>query len=332
MWTSRTKAWQVYTHPYAEWKWGLVDRWLQLRLGAWASREEQRLTGRQLGFMTDTAGGGPAVLDPSVYLWEKVRHVYDPAYIRPRGWYLIDRTSDYHRHRGTTSILAGYGWLRASLSPRLEALLGGRYEYWHRDLYYTPLVTNIEMPLRTYRTGHLLPAFLLKYAFTEHQSLRLSANLTLIRLPLPAQVPLAYFDYLWAFYWKGDTALTTGHSYNFDLRYEQLRDKDNLLAVTFFYKRLYNLPEQYLIPASFQLTYTYSLRNRSWGEIAGIELEARRTLYQTENTRLWLYLTATLSESAAEASFLKKLGHLEGRIQGQAPIILNAGTILDKKR
>lgn len=332
VWTSRTRAWQMYAHPYAEWKWGLPDRWLQLRIGAWASREEQRFTGRQLGFMTDTAGGGPAVLDPAVYLWENVRHVYDPAYIGPGGWYLIERTTDYHRHRGLTSILAGYGWLRVGFSAQLEALLGGRYEYWHRTLYYTPLATEVEAPLHTYHTGHWLPAFLLKYALTERQSLRLATTLTLIRPPLPAQVPLAYFDYLWAYYWRGDTALTSGRSYNLDLRYEWLQDKENLLAITLFYKRLYNLPEQYLIPASFQLTFMYSLRNRAWGEIGGIELEARKTLYHQGDNRLWLYFTGTLSESAAERSFLKKLGRLEGRLQGQAPIVINAGALFESKR
>ncbi|GIV25294.1 MAG: hypothetical protein KatS3mg026_0986 [Bacteroidia bacterium] len=145
-------------------------------------------------------------------------------------------------------------------------------------------------------------------------------------------MPLAYFDYLWAYYWKGDTTLITGRSYNLDLRYEYLQDKDNLLAITLFYKRLYDLPEQYLIPASFQLTFTYSLRNRAWGEIGGIELEARKTLYQTERTRLWLYATAALSESAAQQSFLKKLGRLEGRLQGQAPIVVNAGLLFDTPR
>ncbi|MCS7163259.1 MAG: outer membrane beta-barrel protein [Bacteroidia bacterium] len=330
--TTKSHALQGYVHPYIEKRWDVGQSWLQLRLGGWYSRESQRFRARQLGFLTDTAGGGPNVLPSEVYAWDNIREVYNPAYIREGGFYLIDRTGDYHRHRGETEILAGYGWFRTAFGKRWEMLVGARYETWARTLYHIPILTPRETTFARYREGHLLPAFLAKYALTERHILRLGANLTLIRPSLPTQVPFKYFDYLWAFYWVGDPSVTSGRIYNVELRYEWLRDKDNLLAIGLFYKHLRNLPEIYLIPASYNLVFTYSTRQRRWGEIMGIEIEARRTWWENPKGRLWGYATLTLSESALERPLGGKLGRLEGRIQGHAPLVGNLGLLYSSFR
>jgi len=332
VWHSRTQAFQIYAHPYTEKKWGKGDRWLQLRLGGWYSQENQRFSGRQIGFMTDTAGGGPNVLDPSVYDISNIREVYAPSHIRPGGWYLIDRTGDFHRHSGHTQIIAGYAWLRASWHPRWEALIGTRYESWMRHITHIPVATERETTFVRYSEGDLLPAFLLKHRIGEYHSLRLGTNLTLIRPPLPTQVPLRYFDFFWAFYWQGDAAIQTGRSWNIDLRYEWLRSKEKLFAISLFYKRLRKLPEVFLIPASYTLTFAYATRSRAWGEVFGTEIEMRYPIWETERSNLWSYLTLTLSESATEQSLWRKIGRLEGRLQGHAPIVGNAGLLYTHSR
>ncbi|MCX8111719.1 MAG: hypothetical protein N3E49_00755 [Bacteroidia bacterium] len=50
--------------------------------------------------MIDTTGG-PSDLNPAIFLPQQARTIYSPQYIRPRGWYLIDRTGDYPNHRGS---------------------------------------------------------------------------------------------------------------------------------------------------------------------------------------------------------------------------------------
>lgn len=298
VWTSRSRARQGFLHPWVERRWETSWGWLQGRLGAWFSQEHQSFRSRQLGYMPDTAGGAPDVLDPAVYTLPFIRRVYDPEYILPGGWYLIERTSDLHNHRGRTTILAGYGWLRAALGRRWEALIGLRYEYWQRKLWHVPIATEQEEPLQTFQDAHLLPALLVKYRLAEKHSLRLGGNFTLIRPPLPSQVPLRFFDFMYAYYWSGDLTLSTARSYNAELRYEWLSDKDNLLAAGIFYKYLRNLPEIYMTPASFMAVFNYSNRKRRWGEVMGVELETRKTLWENQSHRFWSYLTLTLSESA----------------------------------
>lgn len=332
VWTSRVQAHQLYVHPYLSRRWERGERWIEARIGGWVSQELQRFRGRQLGFMTDTAGGGPNVLDPAVYALENIRAVYSPEHIRPGGWYLIERTGDFHRHAGQTRIYAGYAWLRSAFHPNWEILLGGRYEAWQRTIQHIPIATETAQTFLRLTDAHFLPSFLLKYRLSEYQALRGGVSLSLIRPPLPSQVPLPYFDYLWAYYWIGDSTLRTGRSYNAELRYEWLKDKDNLIAVGVFYKQLRNLPEVYLVPASFNLVFTYSTRQREWGDVFGIEVESRRTLWQGEKARIWSYLTLTISESGLEQSVWRKIGRLDGRLQGHAPIVGNTGLLYTRPR
>ncbi|MCX7652833.1 MAG: hypothetical protein N2200_08225 [Bacteroidia bacterium] len=331
VWTSRAVAYQGYAHPYVERRWGTQGRWLQLRIGGWHSLEQQRFEGRQLGFMPDTVGGFPTMVQ-SVLNIQHIREVYSPLYIRPGGWYLIDRTTDYHRHKGVTRLSAGYGWIRTSWHSRWEALIGLRYETWQRHIQNTPIATERETTLVRLDERHILPVLLLKYRIGEAHALRIGTNLTLIRPPLPTQVPLPYFDYFLGTYWRGDENVRTGRSWNADVRWEWLRSKDKLFAIGVFYKRLWSLPEVYLVPASYTLTFTYATRSRSWGEIIGAEVETRYPLWETERARLWSYATLTISESGLEQSPWRKIGWLEGRLQGHAPIVGNAGLIYTRSK
>ncbi|MCS7297717.1 MAG: hypothetical protein RMK19_00335 [Bacteroidia bacterium] len=332
VWSSRVKALQGYIHPFLEKRWNRRGGWLQLRIGGWYSTESQQFRGRQLGYLTDTAGGGPAVLPPQVYEVDYIREVYAPEHIRPGGWYLIERTTDYHRHRGYTTIAAGYGWIRSAWGERWEVLLGSRYESWQRKLWNTPLYSEKETLFTTLRHTALLPAFLLKYWGGGPHTVRGGLNITLIRPPFPTQVPLPYFDYLWAYYWVGDPTLPTGKSYNVDLRYEWLKDRDNLIAIGFFYKYLRDLPEVYLVPASYTLVFTYSTRRRAEGQVGGVEIEMRKVWWGKEESRLWSSLTLTLSESGTEGKLWRKIGRLEGRLQGHSPVVGNVSLIYNWRR
>ncbi|MCS7189331.1 MAG: hypothetical protein RMJ66_01085 [Bacteroidia bacterium] len=102
--TGGARALQTYIHPYLEKRWTISQNWIQWRIGAWHSYEIQRFRARQLGFFTDTAGGGPYVLPSETYNFHNIGSVYDPQNIREGGFYLVERTGDYHRHSGKTGL------------------------------------------------------------------------------------------------------------------------------------------------------------------------------------------------------------------------------------
>ncbi|MCS7189333.1 MAG: hypothetical protein RMJ66_01075 [Bacteroidia bacterium] len=56
-----------------------------------------------------------------------------------------------------------------------------------------------------------------------------------------------------------------------------------------------------------------------------MEWELRKRWWRSEKATIWSYLTITLSESSGEKPFWKKLWRLEGRLQGHAPVVGNAG-------
>jgi hypothetical protein len=141
------------------------------------------------------------------------------------------------------------------------------------------------------------------------------------------QVPMQYFDYLWAFYWGGDTAYKTGSAWNADVRWEWVKGSHRLIAVGVFYKALQALPEVYLEPTSYTEVFVFKTRNRSYGEVGGIEVEVREVLWgDVTSPRLWGYVNATISESGSR--FWRGLTDpYNERLQGQAPYVVNAGLI-----
>ncbi len=323
-WHSRAYSVQLYTHPSVERRWGNEGRWVSLRIGGWYSYEPQRNRARTMGLVPDTTSS--TILTPEILALENITSIYDESYRVAGGFWLLDRTSDYHRWRGLTQIAAAYAMLRLGYKG-WEIMGGARYEYYERQLKNLPLAETAYQPFLRERTGDWLPSVIGKYRLSENSHLRIGAYRTLIRPPVPAQVPLPYFDYTWAFYWGGDPTYRTGSAWNFDLRWEKVRGTYQLWAVGVFYKAFRALPEIYLEPATYTEVFTFKTRNRSYGEVAGIEVEARQILWGSElNPQLWMYVNGTISESGGH--FWKAFRDpYNERLQGQAPYTINAGMV-----
>jgi len=323
-WHSQAWSGQGYVHPYVERRWGGPDTWLSIRLGAWYSAERQSNQARRLGLMPDTTQ--PSILTPEVLAIENISQVYAEANRIPGGFYLLDRTSDYDRWQGLTVIGAGYGMARLGYG-RWETMAGLRYELFDRQLKNLPVGGRDYQTFLTERRGDILPATIVKYRLSAESFLKGAVYHTLIRPPVPAQVPVRYFDYFFALYWGGDPSYRTGSAWNADLRYERVKGPYRLLAVGLFYKTFRNLPEIYLEPASYAEVLVFKTRNRPYGQVSGVEVEVREILWGDEaSPRLWSYLNATLSESGG--NILRSLRDpYNERLQGQAPYVVNVGLI-----
>ncbi len=323
-WHSRAYSLQFYTHPYVERRWGDKRKWVSLRVGGWYSYEPQRNWARTVGLMPDTTF--PSILTPEILAFENITSIYDESHRVPGGFWLLDRTGDYHRWQGLTQIGAGYAMLRMGYEL-WEVMGGARYEHYDRRLENLPIGENTYQPFLRERRGDWLPSVIGKYRLGEYSHLRFGAYRTLIRPPLPAQMPLPYFDYNWAFYWSGDPTYHTGSAWNFDLRWEKVRGPYKLWAVGVFYKSFRNLPEVYLEPSTYTEVFVFKTRNRPHGEVTGIEVEVRQILWGDElSPKLWVYVNGTVSESGGH--FWKAFRDpYNERLQGQAPYVVNGGLI-----
>ncbi len=323
-WHSRSYSWQAYCHPSVERRWGTLQRWVSIRLGAWYSYEALQSQARMLGLMPDTTY--PSILTPEILAWDHRASVYNEANLAPGGFWLVDRTGDFHRWRSNTWIGAGYGMLRIGYEL-WDMMVGARYEVFDRQLFHLPVGDEAYRRFLMERRGDLLPSLIGKYRLSEVSHLKAAVYRTLIRPPVPAQVPTPYFDYLWAFYWSGDPGYRTGSAWNADLRWEKVRGPYRLVGVGLFYKAFRNLPEVYLEPSSYTEVFVFKTRNRSYGEVAGVEVEIREILWGDEvQPRLWMYVNGTFSESGRRfwRSFSDPYNE---RLQGQAPYVVNVGVI-----
>jgi hypothetical protein len=199
-WHSRSGGLQGYGHPYVERRWGSKEHWIKVRIGGWYSWEGQRNEARLVGLMPDTTQA--SILTPEVLSTDRIREVYAEGNRVPGGFWLVDRTEDYHRWQAQTIIGAGYGMVRAGWG-RWEGMIGARYEGYERRFWHRPIGGEEYAPFFTERRGDLLPSAIVKYRTGEVHHIRGAAYRTLIRPPAPMQVPMQYFDYLWAFYWVG---------------------------------------------------------------------------------------------------------------------------------
>lgn len=323
-WHSRTTGLQSYIHPSLEWLPISGRDWLRIKVGLWYSWEQYRARSRILALMPDTTQ--PSLFTPEVTSLTQIKDIYLPEYRSPGGFWLLDRSTPFNNWYGTTHIGAGYAMMRMTVQ-RWEGMIGSRYEVYNRSLGHFAFGS---LPARTFlreRTMDLLPSFILKYQTGEASHLRAAAYRTLIRPPVTSQIPVKYFGYVYAHFWTGDTLYRSSSAWNIDLRWERVRSQYRLFAIGLFYKALRNLPEIYLEPSSVTTVLVYKTRNRSYGEVGGIELEMREILWGDEvNPRLWGYFNVTLSESGSR--FWKAFRDpYNNRLQGQAPYVVNAGVV-----
>lgn len=324
-WHSSSWANQMYGHAYLERRWGSTHSWVTMRGGVWYSQEWQGNEARFLGLLPDSANQ-PYIFQPEALTLAGIREVFREAYRVPGGFWLLERTGDYHRWRAQTLIGAGYGMLRMGWE-RWEGMIGARYEVYERRFWHKPVGGWAYVPFFIERRGDLLPSLIVKYRAGERSHLRGAIYRTLIRPPAPAQVPMKYFEHIWAYYWGGDTTYTTGWSWNGDLRWEWVKTSYQSVAVGIFFKALRSLPEVYLEPSSYTEVFVFKTRNRSYGEVGGIEVEVREVLWgDVTSPRLWGYVNAMISESGSR--FWRGLTDpYNERLQGQAAYVVNAGLI-----
>jgi hypothetical protein len=197
-WHSSSWANQMYGHAYLERRWGSRHSWVTMRGGVWYSQEWQGNEARFLGLLPDSANQ-PYIFQPEALTLAGIREVFRESYRVPGGFWLLERTGDYHRWRAQTLIGAGYGMLRMGWE-RWEGMIGARYEVYERRFWHKPVGGWAYMPFFIERRGDLLPSLIVKYRTGERSHLRGAVYRTLIRPPAPAQVPMKCFEHIWAYY------------------------------------------------------------------------------------------------------------------------------------
>lgn len=164
------------------------------------------------------------------------------------------------------------------------------------------------------------PAVNVKYGITERQSLRFSASRTVTRPSFIEMAPFLYKASYGGAEIRGNENLQNGYNYNVDLRYEIFSsDNEDMLSITGYYKKLQSPIER--VQESSGGAAVHSFRNASDGMAAGIEVEARKKLFNDFRVGLnasYMYTNVNLPEG--EGVYTDS----ERQLQGASPYLANA--------
>ncbi len=229
---------------------------------------------------------------------------------------------------GLKNIFSGFANITHSFRPDLTLSVGVRYEKVYQKLdYNTNIANNQTFGDAKIDESYVLPSFNLKYSLNENNILRLAGSMS---YTLPQFIEVAPFKYQYPnFSIQGNNNLVPSETYNIDLKYEFYPSKDEIIAVTGFYKNIDNPINRSEIPTGGN-TLTF-FNTGSSAMVAGVELETKVNIYKIENTETMhetvlsggvnvSYLYTEQKLEAPLPQFTKK----EDKLQGASPLLVNA--------
>lgn len=245
------------------------------------------------------------------------------------GLRLVERPLD--RYNGTFDAIAGFADFDFSFN-KLTGNFGLRFE--RDEIFVEWDVANFQG-----RTGSLTrdynninPSLNLKYEIDERNFLRFAAS---ISQTLPEFKEFAPFEYVspTGRVTKGNPGIERSNVYNIDAKWEFYPNKEELLSVTTFYKKIedpINLAQTRGSAGIFQFSNTGDS-----ADIFGIELEARVGFLENEDEENLMNLTGNVTQMWLTQDLLENFQYnnkTETSLQGASDFILNSAlTYSDKK-
>jgi outer membrane receptor protein involved in Fe transport len=256
-----------------------------IKLGYDYTNRDRDFSSRRLRFRLAGSTGIDPTLPPNDLLGEDN--------IRPNGFELTETTRVTDAYLGEREVHGGYGMIDVSLSPKLRVVGGVRVEAVDQ------LVTSFDQfnpengfkDRAPYSKTNLLPGINVVYYLTPKHNFRGGYSRTLSR---PDFREIALFDFqdiVGGRLTVGNPNLIQTTIDNFDARWEFFPGGSQLIAATFFYKKLTD-PIERTVKATTGLLTTFD--NAGEADNYGIELEFRRNLG---------FMTQKLSEFALSSNY-----------------------------
>lgn len=249
--------------------------------------------------------------------------IFAPENVYDKGFVLDEITNDGDKYDAKSDLTSAYILFDNKIAERLRISWGLRMENFRQQLNainYSQIPVNID---RT--TTEWLPSANVTYSLNEKNQLRLSASRTVTRPEFRELAPFAFYDFYLPGTVQGDTTLTSGRIYNFDLRYELYPGMNQLFSVSLFYKK-FNNPVEFTFSSQGAGTRNFSFINVPSAENYGVELELRKNFdFIGANWENLVFFT--------NAAIIRSKINLQGAgaydpdraLQGQSPYIVNVG-------
>ena len=215
---------------------------------------------------------------PNSLLIQPTNVIFAPENINPNGLILLEETRTTDAYQASLDIYGGYVMADVSLTPRWRLVGGTRIE--DAQMLVTtreskvpgavPIVSRLD-------NRDLLPSVNLIYSLSRRQNLRFGYGRTVSRPDFRELSPFEFLNTLGGFTTVGNADLSRTRIDSLDGRWEWFLGGDEVVAASYFYKRLSNPIEVFLQPSTGS-DLRQSFFNAEGANNQGVELEFRKNL------------------------------------------------------
>lgn len=215
---------------------------------------------------------------PNSLLIQPTNVIFAPENINPNGLILLEETRTTDAYQASLDIYGGYVMADVSLTPRWRLVGGTRIE--DAQMLVTtreskvpgavPIVSRLD-------NRDLLPSVNLIYSLSRRQNLRFGYGRTVSRPDFRELSPFEFLNTLGGFTTVGNADLSRTRIDSLDGRWEWFLGGDEVVAASYFYKRLSDPIEVFLQPSTGS-DLRQSFFNAEGANNQGVELEFRKNL------------------------------------------------------
>jgi TonB-dependent receptor len=171
---------------------------------------------------------------------------------------------------------AGYGQIRAYITPEINLNLGVRYETAKQSVDAVPVFNTPTAVLAStsLNNKYWLPAATLTWELADRMQIRISGSKTIARPQFRELIFQTFFDPDSNRQYRGNPLLTDSQLYNAEARYEWYFDRDQRVSVAGFFKKIDRPIEAF---SSFNdNSVVTSFANAPSAKLYGAELEVQK--------------------------------------------------------
>ncbi|MBM3761909.1 MAG: hypothetical protein FJW36_16875 [Acidobacteria bacterium] len=197
--------------------------------------------------------------------------------IRPDGFVLREVTRGTDKYAAEMDVIGGFAMVDLNLGAKLRLVGGIRVEDANIGVITVdPLIPNARPSTAILINRDPLPAINLIYAVGKRQNLRGGYSRTINRPDFRELSPFEFTNIVGGYSTVGNPNITRALIDNLDVRYEFFPGGNQVMAVSYFYKRFTDPIEQIYSPTASELRQSFI--NVAGAKNQGVELEWRSNL------------------------------------------------------
>ena len=203
--------------------------------------------------------------------------ILSSANIRPDGFAVREVTRATDAYRAEMDVMGTFAMVDLNLGPKWRLVAGVRYEDANINVTtLDALIPNASPVVAKLHNRDALPGFNIIYALGKRQNLRGGYSRTVNRPDFRELSPFEFTNIVGGYTTVGNPLLQRALIDNFDARWEFFPGGNQVIAVSYFYKRFTNPIEQTYRPTASELRQSFI--NVDGAKNQGIELEWRYNL------------------------------------------------------